>query len=142
MDRRIIGYTLKDKEVFPVYDIIEWARWFEEVNNRIIRHTDIRNYQVSTVFLGLNHNYGNHHHNPVLFETMIFIDSNNVRIANSLHYQERCCTYDEALQQHEDAINYINEHYMQPLLSPISINSSGRLKINKSYAMVNRLKRR
>jgi len=55
---------------------------------------------VSTVFLSLDHNY--REGEPILFETMIFGGEHD-------QYQERCCTYDEAVKMHETACNLVKE---------------------------------
>lgn len=55
-----------------------------------------RNIFVSTVFLSLDHGYGEHGA-PVLFETMIF--------GTTQHgYQRRYCTWDEALKGHAETV--------------------------------------
>jgi trimethylamine:corrinoid methyltransferase-like protein len=51
-------------------DVLEWGRWFETADKRVAIDT-IGNVQVSTVFLGLDHNFGRGE--PLLFETMVFM---------------------------------------------------------------------
>lgn len=68
-------------------DLMKWAAWFEKAERKIARSEffqpawkvwlskllKIKRWEparVSTVFLGLNHNYGEGE--PVLFETMVF----------------------------------------------------------------------
>jgi hypothetical protein len=56
-------------------------------------------FEVSTVFLGLNHRHGEGE--PLIFETMIFpqeIDDGELDF-----YQERCSTWEQAVAQHERA---------------------------------------
>lgn len=57
----------------PVKDAIEWSKCFEK-KNRHVAKTVIEGGEekigVSTVFLGLDHQYGKG--KPVLFETMVF----------------------------------------------------------------------
>jgi hypothetical protein len=69
-------YRLADDGITPVaaYDALAWARWFESVDRHIAEDryaqgdgTDVR---VSTVFLGLNHNWGDGP--PILWETLVF----------------------------------------------------------------------
>lgn len=82
----------------PVHvDWMTWARWFENIENRRIAVTEIdTNIEVSTVFLGLDHNFfGNAA--PLLFETMILGGSH----AND---QWRCAFYNQALKQHAKAV--------------------------------------
>lgn len=54
----------------PAPSLMEWARWYETADRRVAR-TRIGEAEVSTVFLGLNHNF-EHSGRPVLFETMVF----------------------------------------------------------------------
>jgi hypothetical protein len=53
-------------------DLIKWAQWFEEHNAaRRVRRDDLGlRGTVSTIFLGINHNFGDGP--PVLWETMVF----------------------------------------------------------------------
>jgi hypothetical protein len=70
---------------------------------RIVGKTMIGETLVSTVFLGLDHGYGQHA-SPVLFETMVFgpADPNQ-------YIQERYCTWDEALKGHEEIVSMLRE---------------------------------
>jgi hypothetical protein len=66
-------FTLgEDGEPVPVPgdDIREWAQWFESADRKIAHEDLPDDVAVSTVFLGINHNYTGGA--PVLFETMIF----------------------------------------------------------------------
>jgi hypothetical protein len=64
-----------DGDPVPV-DLLTWAAWFEDVaqiaHRRIARTTLPDGRLVSTVFLGLDHRYGDGP--PLLFETMVFRD--------------------------------------------------------------------
>lgn len=77
-------------------DLMTWAEWFEEGKNRIVARTKItRKCDVSTVFLGLDHNHRGGE--PILFETMIFggpLDGE----------QWRYHTYDQAERGHAEAV--------------------------------------
>ncbi len=85
-------YKLEGTKVVPV-DSLLWAQWFETAH-RVIGNDTIGDARVSTVFLGINHNWGDGP--PLLFETMIF---------GGVHdgWQERCSTYEEALAMHAKA---------------------------------------
>ena len=65
-------YILNDKgEPIPCYDLMAWARWFEESRHqRIVKQEVIGQSKVSTVFLSLDHSWGAD--DPVLWETMVF----------------------------------------------------------------------
>jgi len=87
-------YILIDRLPVAV-DMMTWARWFENINNRRIGDDHIGKVHVSTVFLGLDHNFGGG--DPVLFETMVFggaLDQETVRY----------CTYAQAERGHAEAV--------------------------------------
>jgi hypothetical protein len=50
--------------------LLEWAEWME-LNSRRVAQDEIEGIEVSTVFLGLNHNFSGKG-DPLLFETMVF----------------------------------------------------------------------
>ena len=53
----------------PEPDLMKWAQWFETANRHLARDV-IGDVTVSTVFLGINHRFGEGE--PLLFETMVF----------------------------------------------------------------------
>lgn len=83
-----------DGTVRPASDREEWLRVFQDVDGRRIRVTTFvgtggDEVRVSTVFLGLNHGYGDEP--PVLWETMIFggaLDEEEYQ--TRLHERARC----------------------------------------------------
>ena len=88
-------YTLnEDKSVSRAK--LEWARWFEKADRRVDA-TDIQeiNVRVSTVFLGINHQWGTGP--PLLFESMIFGGDLDEE-------QERYLTWDEAIEGHANMV--------------------------------------
>lgn len=86
-------YILKDHEAVPCDDLMEWAKWFEKGNRRVAE--DVRgDIRVSTIFLGMNHNWGDGP--PLLFETMIFGGEHDL-------YQDRYATWNEAVDGHKKA---------------------------------------
>jgi hypothetical protein len=92
-------YILKDKEIIKV-PLMEWAKWFEDAD-RTIKKEDINNYHISTVFLGLDHNFSTTGE-PVLFETMVFPISGPT---GEIDYGEVDCdrytSYNKALKGHK-----------------------------------------
>src|SRR5213075_3113938 len=71
-------------------DLLTWVRWIE-TSHRIVRQERVGAVNVSTVFLGLDHQFGNGP--PVLYETMVF--------GGPLDREEdRYSTRDEALAGH------------------------------------------
>jgi hypothetical protein len=94
---------LPDHSVEPLADILEdraafiaWAEAFESNARQVARTEVAPGIEVSTVFLGLDHNHGGKGP-PLLFETMTFDD-----------YEGGDCwrwsTWDEALAGHEMAV--------------------------------------
>ena len=51
-------------------ELLEWARWYETAERHVAVDTLDGGVRVSTVFLGLNHQYGDGP--PLIFETLIF----------------------------------------------------------------------
>lgn len=76
------GKYILDTEGNPVEvtDLMEWAEWFEtSKEKRVVAKTKLKNVTVSTVFLGLDHNWdnlfghkGKRRGKPLLYETMVF----------------------------------------------------------------------
>jgi hypothetical protein len=99
--RRPQYYRLIGRLPIPVVDIIEWARWFETAD-RTVAKTEVGPARVSTVFLGLDHNWSiNPDAPPLLFETMIFAD-----LDGSSDYCNRYSTWFEAERGHALAVEH------------------------------------
>lgn len=67
-------YILVGQTPVPCDDVLEWARWFE-TTDRVVFQDEIGQHLVSTVFLGLDHNFMRRITGvgePLLFETMVF----------------------------------------------------------------------
>lgn len=83
-----------------VDDIITWGRWFES-SERIVRQEWIGNIWVSTVFLGLDHNFSDRGP-PVLWETMCF---SNRKAFNQDNCMDRCAgSWEQAEAMHEEIV--------------------------------------
>ena len=95
MDRYIL---VDGKPVFEP-DLMIWAEWFEKNSERIIQHNLINGILISTVFLGLDHNYDAGP--PLLWETMIF----------DLYHEDpqwRYTSHESALKGHQRAIRKVD----------------------------------
>lgn len=79
-----------------VEDVIAWGWAFEKQNRRVALTQVTGNIRVSTVFLGLDHNFSPLGP-PLLFETMIFGGPHD-------QYQDRYSTWEEAEQGHLRAV--------------------------------------
>ena len=62
-------YILDGHTAVPCDDVIAWGRQFEMANRQVAKDI-VGDVVVSTVFLGLDHSFGEGP--PLLFETMIF----------------------------------------------------------------------
>ncbi len=63
-------YILQGKITVPV-GMMKWARWFQDADRHVAKD-EFDGVEVSTVFLGLDHNWLGGA--PLLFETMVFTD--------------------------------------------------------------------
>lgn len=82
-------------------------------DNRFDLKTTVGDYQVSTVDLGLNHQFIDGLP-PLYYETMIFIKGDNFEERHSKEnpfedYQERYSTEEEAKKGHQKAIEYVKQ---------------------------------
>lgn len=89
-----------DKTITGTNDLKIWSAWFKNTEKRIVQKTAVGEMQVSTVFLGLDHRFAGIGE-PLLFETMIFGHTFHPELEG---FQERYCSYDEALKGHERAV--------------------------------------
>lgn len=89
-------YILDGKTPVPA-DLETWANWYQNADRRVAE-TKVGAVLVSTVFIGLDHNYDEGE--PHIFETMIFGGS---------HHQlcERCSTWEQAEDMHQMAVNLV-----------------------------------
>ncbi|HTA46412.1 MAG TPA: hypothetical protein VK789_28410 [Bryobacteraceae bacterium] len=67
-------YKLIGQTPVPCPDLMEWAE-FMEMGGRQVAETFIDRYRVSTIFLGLDHRFPPDRGEPILFETMVFLNS-------------------------------------------------------------------
>lgn len=65
-------YILDGHRAIVAPDLLSWAEWFQTAD-RIVAQTRVGDALVSTVFLGLDHNFGTGG-DPLLFETLVFLD--------------------------------------------------------------------
>ncbi len=93
-------YILIGKSPVEVDDLIEWGLWIEKSDRKIAVTHVTRKIKVSTIFLGLDHQYGEGP--PLLFETMIFGGPHD-------QYCNRYSTYDEAVAGHRKAVKLSTE---------------------------------
>ena len=91
-------YRLEGRETVSC-EMMEWAEGFGPADTRRVAHTTLPNgTRVSTVFLGLDHNYFGDGP-PLIFETMAFPPEGYDDLLC-----ERCSTWEEAEVQHVRAV--------------------------------------
>lgn len=94
----------ENKNVVPS-SLEEWAKFIEgkfPTNYRHVGDEFINGKRISTVFLGLCHNWNPSSSIPIVFETMIFDGD------ESLNYQERYSTWQQAEEGHQRAVEWVN----------------------------------
>ena len=92
-------YYLNEDKTYRQCDATEWGNQFEQMD-RHVGNDFIEGYHVSTVWLGLDHSYFSGP--PLLFETMVFKDLEDI-------YMDRYTTWDEAVEGHKKAIQWVLE---------------------------------
>lgn len=86
-------YILNGKEVEEAKTFMDWAKWMDGADRHVGCTTE-NGVTVSTVFLGIDHNWGARSLGPVIFETMVFGGPLNEE-------QERYSTWDDAKAGHD-----------------------------------------
>lgn len=99
-------YILDGKKLVEV-ETSGWVTWFETANRRVKYTVLSHGVQISTVFLGLNHQWGNGP--PLLFETIIFGGKHS-------EDQWRYSTWDEAVAGHDAVVDKLTWGYLLPLV--------------------------
>lgn len=97
-------YILIDGEVIEEPDLLTWGKWFETPGSRTIGRNKIGKIYISTVFLGIDHNFGCGGP-PILFETMIFKGKHD-------KYQERYRNLKDAKEGHLKAVELVENSKM------------------------------
>ena len=84
-------YVLENRRAVPCDDMMVWCVAYRDFAARRVAHDTIGESMVSTMFLGVDHSFGEGP--PLLFETMVFggpLDEE----------QERCSTWEQAEAMH------------------------------------------
>lgn len=92
-----------DKEGSPI-GLMEWATLFEDRAFKKIANTIIGPYHISTIWLGLDHDFGDGP--PLIFETMILMEDETDSLC---HWQSRYSTLPEAREGHEKACDLVHK---------------------------------
>lgn len=114
-------YILVNREPVPT-DLMTWATWYGNSDNRRVALTETERYRVSTVFIGIDHRFGDAGP-PLLFETMSFDLGTGVE-----DEQMRWSTYDEAVAGHWATVERCRRTdtaQKQPTPTDSNVNESG-----------------
>lgn len=93
------GHYILDGKTPVAADLMTWARWLESAERHVAKD-NVAGHLISTVFLGLDHRFGDGP--PLLFETMVFKDGSSCE-----DWCERCSTWDEAVAMHERGCEFV-----------------------------------
>ena len=91
-------YILKGHEVVES-NLTEWSEWFSANDRKVARDT-VNESDISTVFLGLDHSFGEGP--PLLFETLVFSGKLDGEM-------DRYSTWDEAIAGHAAMIERVRK---------------------------------
>ena len=96
-------WTLNGHETVRGASLQEWGRMFDDMEARRVAQTKIGGWNVSTVFIGIDHNFGAWP--PLLFETMAFSHHE----PRNEHDEEcwRYTTWEEAEQGHAAIVAWL-----------------------------------
>lgn len=107
-----LHYILEGHTPVVEPDLLTWARWLESADRRVAL-TEHEFFRVSTVFLGLDHQFGRGP--PLLFETMVFMKTGNPAATNILERadedirQQRYANWEDAELGHQAMVNRMIE---------------------------------
>jgi hypothetical protein len=110
---RSTHYILVEGQPVPA-DFLTWMHWFAgHEEERIVKKTEIGHFEISTVFLGLDHNFlpdGP----PLIYETMVFDRSREGMEKFSELACERYSTLELTRLGHEEHCDRVRkEHQLQ-----------------------------
>lgn len=104
-------YYLNEDKTYRPCHLMEWANQIEDMHKndtKHVAHDVVEGFRVSTVWLGMDHNWLGIGGKPHLFETMIFAENNP---SWNEEFMWRYATYDEALRGHQIAIDLIKKGF-------------------------------
>ena len=93
-------YILDGREPKRCDNLLQWARWMED-HDRVVARTKIDEILVSTVFLGLDHNFDGG--TPILFETMVFGGPLNEHMVRYTGWKQALAGHQRVLEQVQSA---------------------------------------
>lgn len=101
-------YKLDENKNAVPCSMKEWASQLEEMREKNKKHVDettINGKWVSTVWLGLDHQFYETGKHPHIFETMI----HDEKADKWMNYEERYSTWQEAEEGHKRAVQWVKD---------------------------------
>jgi hypothetical protein len=98
----------EDGSIRSTADAMEWGRWYGNHDARRVDDTEVDELRVSTVFLGLDHNWFGSGP-PILFETMVFGADANATPGADLLFCRRYATKAAAEAGHSLIVTAVRE---------------------------------
>lgn len=116
-------YILVHRKPVACPDLFKWGKWLNRPYNKRVRSTYVGDTWISTVFLGLDHDFrikehkAKHKSKPILFETMVFFkepekhEYNQDDDIDTVYHNDmtRCCTWRRALALHWDMVRRVKD---------------------------------
>ena len=98
-------------------DLSKWGRWFETSGElRRVGSSEIGDYHVSTVFLAIDHGWGNNA--PILWETMVFRNQEGGKVVVDYDRElsrQRCSgTREQAEAMHAEVVAALETKILKP----------------------------
>lgn len=92
-----------DRKGNPI-DVMQWANLFES-DYRIVKYDVVEGYDISTIWLGVDHRFyfDERQPKPIIFETMVFSEEKEL----DFKFTERYSTEEEAVEGHAHKISQI-----------------------------------
>lgn len=112
-----MGAYILDADHHPVKatKLLDWARWCADFDNRRVATDRTKFFEVSTVFLGVDHSFGKGRP-PLLFETMVFERQRKVKeiFGRLMSVREdvdqwRYASWDDALTGHQAVLRRLRK---------------------------------
>lgn len=104
-----MSHYILDSDNNPIaVTLLQWAEWMEGAERKLARTVidpSTPEIFVSTVFLGIDHNFDPDCHIPVLWETMVFEGFDPLD-----DFTERYHTHDQALAGHMSICRKVKEY--------------------------------
>lgn len=115
---KLVGREVVPWPVNSTEDLLAWAEWFDDANNRRVFFTNIGRGWVSTIFLGINHGMPGigvpGWERDQWFETGIRNPGGHIEV------MERYATYDEAEAGHQRYVAEVTEQFHHRILFAIA----------------------